>query len=84
MAATPPLLILSAENRLTAAATPAPSRETSDVAEMTALASSAARAWVGKGERGDAVIEGEGRGVEGCAAVVWSVRCCIHKHDVAL
>ena len=58
--ATPPLFSMSAENRLTATA---PLRETSKVAEMTALASSAARAGVGNGERGETVMKGGGWGV---------------------
>ena len=61
--ATPPLFSMSAENRLTAARTPAPSRETSKVAEMTALASSAARAGVGNGGQGETVMKGGGWGV---------------------
>ena len=61
--ATPPLFSMSAENRLTAARTPAPSRETSKVPEMTALASSAARAGVGNGGQGETVMKGGGWGV---------------------
>ena len=61
--ATPPLFSMSAENRLTAARTPAPPRETSTVAEMTALSSSAARAGVGNGGQGETVMKGGEWGV---------------------
>ena len=42
--ATPLLLVMFTENRLMAAATPAPSRENSNAAKMMALASSATQA----------------------------------------
>ena len=51
----------SAEKRQTAAATPAPSRATLRVAEMTALASSTAREGVGAGGGAEGDMErGEG------------------------
>ena len=43
-------------------------------------ATSGAREMKGKG----AVVRNVVAVVEVCAAVVWSVRCCIHKHAVTL
>ena len=67
---------MSAESRLTATRTPAPSRETSKVAEMTSLASSAARARVGKEGQGKTVMKGGGRGVMFFGFVLLMVDMC--------
>ena len=84
--ARPPLLLRSAENSSTAAATSASSRETLRVAAMTADAPSASRAGVGAGAGAEVVMQegvvGRGKSCVFCGRtnMCWVVRTTATAH----